>query len=222
MQTITGFVGENRMTYELPAGGISLTGYVARRMHKTELLEEMPALIRLNPLRALAQFGIYVVAAATSFGPARYQPRFDHPGTLISEEDPATGARITVEQLTPDPHYRFTFFAELPGGDTLRGEETIIGTVLTLRGLGMPAPSYYEYTADHWHAIAQGTIYSELSPRLFQPAWIQGFGTLQVSDNGGREGTITLTRSALIRVELNESGGSDEGGESLAFSVQLR
>ena len=81
--------------YELPPGGITLLGYVVRRMHKTEWLLHVPDLIANgNTDEALAYVAMYAIKSSTSFGPAYYQPRFNKTGEEISEPDPATGAQV--------------------------------------------------------------------------------------------------------------------------------
>lgn len=194
------------MDYETPPGGVSLTSYIARRMHKTRLLMEMNT---LSIPEKLAQFAIYAAAAATSWGPARYQPRFDRPGTIIEQPDPETGALIHVEQLERNPHFQFNFKVEMPDGAQVKGQETILGTTVGLRGLGMPAPSFYEYVSadEHYHAIAQGIINSELVPGfLFTSTKVRGYGDLDVSDNQNHSGKLKLTRQAQMIVQITTEG----------------
>jgi len=79
--------------YELPPEGITLLGYVVRRMHKTALLEPMSQMLKEgHTLEALAQVALYATGASTSFGPAYYQPTFNREGDVITEPDPATGS----------------------------------------------------------------------------------------------------------------------------------
>lgn len=198
------FIGKERMGYETPPGGISLTRYITRRMHKTRLLKKIET---LHAPEKLAQFAIYAAAAATSWGPAMYQPRFDRPGTIIEESDPDTGAIIRVEQCERNPHYQFNYTVEMPDGAKITGQESILGTTVGLRGLGMPAPSFYEYLSadEQYHATARGVINSELVPGfLFTSTKVRGYGDLDIADNQGYSGTLRLTRSAEMIIQIVE------------------
>lgn len=211
------FTGPERMNYETPPSGISLTGYIVRRMHKTRLLEDMPELVEKNPLEALARFGMYAAAAGTSYGPAMYQPRFDRPGAPITETDPDTGAEVTVQQGEREPHYTFRYEVRLPDGSRITGEEKILGTTVGLRGLGMPAPSQfmYEHAVHGYQAAANGVIHSELAPGLGR--WrVRGYADLQLEDKLGNRGRLTLDRKGRIEVEL-----SAEDGERFTTFLQL-
>lgn len=212
------FAGEQRMRYEIPPGGISLTGYIVRRLHKTALLDDMVQALPNDPALALAHFGIYCAAAATSWGPAYYQPGFDRPGTARSERDPDTGAQVTVRQLVRDPHYNFAFEITLPDGGTIRGSESITGTTVGVQGLGMPAPSSFEYhSADgSYQAQAVGIITSELAPRLFQMWQVRGYGRLQLSDSHGSRGALELTRQGTITARVTRADG-----KTLTASCQI-
>ena len=203
------FLGKERMAYETPAGGITITGYIVRRMHKTRILEGIENLFADDPLQALEKFGVYALAASTSFGPAMYQPSFDRPGSVISLPDPDTGMAVTVRQLPRDPHYKFAYEVELPQGSKISGEEVITGTTVGLRGLGMPAPSKYflNNATDSYRAEAIGIINSELAPGLGR--WrIRGYGELKVRDNIGNQGVLALSRNGNIKGELISSSGN--------------
>ena len=66
---------DNITRYELPAAGITLLGYVVRRMHKTQWLMSIPALLAENKSdKALAQIAMYAVTSSASFGRAYYHP----------------------------------------------------------------------------------------------------------------------------------------------------
>jgi hypothetical protein len=202
------FTGLERMRYETPDGGITLTGYIVRRLHKTALLDGISAHTAEQPALALLQFGIYVLAAATSWGPALYQPDFGRPGAVVSEADPDTGVVVTVQFVSSSPHYTFHFEARLPDGSLIEGRESITGTTVGLSGLGMPAPSTFTYSSpDGYEASAVGTINSELAPRLFQSWQIRGYGSLQLSDNRGSSGRADLNRAGLIAVEATTPDG---------------
>ena len=127
--------------YELPPAGITLLGYVVRRMHKTRWLMSIPELIAAGKTeQALANIAMYAVTSSTSFGRAYYQPQFNSTGAEISEPDPLTGANVTAKLISTSPHYLITYTATMPNGDIFSGSEEITGTTVGLRGLGMPAP----------------------------------------------------------------------------------
>ena len=209
MTAVLPFTGVERMNYETPPQGITLTGYIVRRMHKTRLLAEMADLVAESPAQALAQFGVYAAAAGTSYGPAMYQPRFDRPGAEVTETDPETGAVVTVHQGKREPHYAFTYEVRLPDGSRIAGEEKILGTTVGLRGLGMPAPSQFEYqhAQDGYRAAANGVINSELAPGLGR--WrVRGYADLQLEDNRGNRGSISLDRKGRIEIEITSEDGA--------------
>jgi hypothetical protein len=175
-------------------------------MHKTHLLVGLDKIIFENSQKALAQFGIYAAAASTSWGPALYQPQFDQPGTTITEEDPTTGAIVTVTQLPRNPHITFKYDVQVPDVGKITGKEEITGTKIGLRGLGMPAPSRYifENSDSSYRAEGIGVIHSELAPGLGR--WkIRGFGDLQLSDNQGNQGSLTINRRGNIFIEIGNS-----------------
>lgn len=200
--------GNRRMQYETPPQGITLTGYIVRRMHKTRLLSDMADLVKSDPRAALAAFGSYAAAAGTSYGPALYQPRFDSPGSVITEVDPETGAVVTVRQHERSPHYTFSYEVRLPDGSRIHGEEKVLGTTVGLRGLGMPAPSSFQFeSADGaYRAFVSGTIHSELAPGLGR--WrVRGYSDLQLEDNQGNRGTLTLDRKGRLHIEILPEAG---------------
>jgi hypothetical protein len=203
--------GLDRMHYETPPGGITITVYIVRRMHKTILLKDIEDTLKTRPEQALALFASYAIASATSWGPALYQPRFDGPGSVISETDLGTGAIVTVTQQPRNPHYTFSYRVQLPGGGLISGGEEITGTTVGLRGLGMPAPSRFEYTNrdETYKAIAIGIINSELAPRIGR--WsIRGYGELSLEDNQGNTGTLKLNRKAEVVIEIHTPSGEVE------------
>lgn len=195
----------NRMDYETPRGGITIGGYVARRLHKTILLKQIPELLADDSARALAQIGLYAAAASTSFGPARYQPGSDAEGTVIESRDPETNALVMV---TVGANLRFDYRVEMDGVGTLSGTETITGTTFGLRGLGMPAPTTFafESATGNYHAKVVGLMTSELAPCL--GAWkIRGYGSFDLSDDSGNRGSLMLERSGQIAVSISASDG---------------
>jgi hypothetical protein len=204
----------DRMDYETPRGGTTIGGYVARRLHKTILLKPIPALLADDSALALAWLGVYTAAASTSFGPARYQPSSDSIGDVIETRDPATNARVTV---TVGANLRFGYRIEMDEVGVLTGEETITGTTIGLRGLGMPAPTTFEYLSDRedYVAEAKGLMTSELVPGF--GTWrIRGHGSFNLSDHRGNRGQVSLDRSGhLVAAITARDGRSVELVESL-------
>jgi hypothetical protein len=206
MSKATPVFSENRMDYETPQGGITLGGYVARRLHKTRLLAPVAELITSDRARALAQIALYAAAASTSFGAARYQPAGDDVGAVIETTDPDTGARVTV---TCERHLRFSYRVEMEGVGVMTGSETITGTTVGLRGLGMPAPTTFGFVAEQgdYRADLVGIITSELAPRV--GTWrIRGYGALDLSDNAGNRGRLSLDRTGLAFVSVTARDGN--------------
>ena len=107
--------------YELPPEGITLLGYVVRRMHKTEWLAKVPALLAEGQTaKALECAAVYAVTSSTSFGRAYYQPQFNSVGEVLSEADPVTGAMITARLNISSP-YNSSSEAVMPNHDIFRG-----------------------------------------------------------------------------------------------------
>jgi len=196
---------KTRMQYETPREGITIGGYVARRLHKTALLKPVPELLKNDSARALAQIALYAAAASTSFGPAMYQPDSDPVGAVIETRDPETDARVTV---TCEGDLRFSSHVEMDGVGALSGEETITGTTVGLRGLGMPAPTTFAFTAEQgdYRADIIGIVTSELAPGF--GSWkIRGFGALDLSDSAGNRGRLSLNRSGLVFISIATRDG---------------
>lgn len=203
-----------RMEYETPREGITISGYVARRLHKTVLLKPVANLLKQDSARALAQIAIYAAAASTSFGPAMYQPNSDPVGTVIDTTDPETNARVTVKY---EGNLRFSYRVEMENIGVLEGAEIIKGTTVGLRGLGMPAPTTFKFSAEQgeYHADMAGLITSELGPGLRR--WnIRGYGSLDASDNLGNRCNLSLDRSGMIVVSI-----SSVDGRSLVIKERL-
>jgi hypothetical protein len=193
------------MRYELPPEGISLLGYVVRRMHKTELLAKIPALLEDGKTaQALETVATYAVTSSTSFGRAYYQPRFDRAGESVEENDPATGARVRATLESVSPHYHITYQVDMPNGDIFSGTENITGTTVGLRGLGMPAPSKFNFKSGEYSADITGVLTSELVLSLFGNTKIRAYGFLNFSDNAGNTGKLTLDRKKNIKIEITE------------------
>jgi len=192
--------------YELPPEGISLLGYIVRRMHKTEWLTEVPALLAAGSgAAALEKVGMYAVACSTSYGRAYYQPRFNRVGESVEEQDPATGATVRATLESDSPHYDIRYSATLPNGDTFSGGEQITGTTVGLRGLGMPAPSRFQFTSQsgEYQAALMGLITSELALSLLGRTRIRAYGFLDLNDNLGNTGRLEFNRAGQVSVRIN-------------------
>jgi hypothetical protein len=207
--------------YELPPDGITLVGYVVRRMHKTVLLTPVPALVGSGQTaEALAQVALYAAGASASFGPAFYQPEFNPVGDEIAEPDPATGAVVTARLESRSPHYRISYSVEMPDGSRFSGSEEITGTTVSLRGLGMPAPSLFKYNAagGTYAAKLAGLITSELIPGLFSRSRIRAHGALDLQDDAGNTGRLELARNGQARVSVTRPDG-DVTTRHMSFAV---
>jgi len=206
--------------YELPSEGITLLGYVVRRMHKTQWLTSVHALIAENKSSdALAQVAMYAVTSSTSFGRAYYQPQFNSAGAEISETDPMTGAMVTAKLVSTSPHYLITYTATMPNGDNFSGSEEITGTTVGLRGLGMPAPSKFNFKSGNYSADLTGILTSELALSLIGRTRIRAYGFLNFNDNAGNTGKLTVDRNNKIDLEVN--GRKLQASHAFAVQGQL-
>jgi hypothetical protein len=210
--------------YELPEGGTSLLGYVVRRMHKTALLES--AIQHLEAGRraeALLDVALYAAASSTSFGPAYYQPAFNAVGDEVSEPDPATGATVSAALVSRSPHYDIRTQVRLKNGARFDGREKILGTTVGVRGLGMPAPSQFEFaTAEDAYVVRlTGTLTSELALGLFRGTRIRAYGSLEFGDTAGGHGTLTLDRSGRAHASVEAAGESRERTVDLSTSPSV-
>lgn len=197
-------MSDNITRYELPPAGISLLGYVVRRMHKTQYLMTIPTLIAENKSSdALAQVAMYAVTSSTSFGRAYYQPQFNSAGAEIAEADPVTGALVTAKLVSTSPHYLITFTVAMPNGDVFSGSEEITGTTVGLRGLGMPAPSKFNFKSGNYTAELTGILTSELALSLIGRTRIRAYGFLNFNDNANNTGKLTIDRNNKIDLEIN-------------------
>lgn len=193
------------LRYELPPEGITLLGYVIRRMHKTEwLVKASDALEQEETAAALEASAIYAIASATSFGRAYYQPQFNRAGEAIQENDPHTGAMVAAKLESASPVYHITYNAVLNSGETFEGSEKILGTTIGLRGLGMPAPSKFIFKAAGYEAEFTGTITSELALSLFGNTKIRAYGSLDFKDNAGNAGHLDLNRQGSVTLKIND------------------
>lgn len=191
--------------YELPPEGITLLGYVVRRMHKTEWLQHVPDLIASgNTDEALACVAMYAVRSSTSFGPAYYQPRFNSAGEEVSELDPATGALVHAKLESSSPTYKISYSAALNDDILFTGSEEIQGTTIGLRGLGMPAPSRFHFQSGGYTADLTGILTSELALSLIGRTRIRAYGFLNFQDSAGNTGRLELDRENNIKLTINE------------------
>ncbi|HAH16567.1 MAG: hypothetical protein EBQ56_11575 [Proteobacteria bacterium] len=185
--------------YELPEEGISLLGYVVRRMHKTRWLMPVSTMVASGQSQeALAHVAVYAMLSSTSYGRAGYQPSFNRAGDVESEADPVTGASVTARVVALRPRIAIDYDAVLTGGETFSGSEEILGTTFGLRGLGMAAPSRFTFTAPGYSASLDGTITSELTLAIFGGTRVRGYGSLAMSDSTGNRGEITIDRDQKI------------------------
>ncbi len=195
---------DNIMRYELPAAGITLLGYVVRRMHKTKWLMSVPELLAENKSAdALAQIAMYAVTSSTSFGRAYYQPQFNSKGAEITEADPQTGAVVTAKLVSTSPSYFITYTAAMPNGDLFSGSEEITGTTVGLRGLGMPAPSKFNFKSGDYVTELTGLLTSELALSLIGRTRIRAYGFLNFNDNKNNTGKLSIDRNEHINLEVN-------------------
>lgn len=196
--------------YELPPEGTTLLGYIVRRMHKTEwLAKAAEALKEKQTVKSLEYASVYAVASSTSFGRAYYQPNFDREDDNVIEADPVTGAIVAAKLESTSPHYKISYQAIMPNNDTFKGSETITGTTIGLRGLGMPAPSKFEFTSGEYKAEFDGLITSELALSLLRNTRIRAYGFLNIKDNHGNTGRLELDRTGDISIKINERFASE-------------
>lgn len=208
--------------YELPPEGITLLGYIVRRMHKTEWLNKATALLAEGQTAAaLEHAAVYAASSSTSYGYAYYQPQFNRTGEVISEPDPVTGALVTARLNSSSP-YNISYEAILPNRAAFRGSETITGTTVGLRGLGMPAPSNFTFTSGTYTAEFSGILTSELALSLFGKTRIRAYGFLNLKDNAGNAGRLDLNRAGDITIQLNDTPATHHAITKIAWlNVQL-
>jgi hypothetical protein len=210
-------MSDTETRYELPTTGITLLGYVVRRMHKTQLLTSVPELIVAGKTdEALAQVAMYAVTSSTSFGRAFYQPQFDSVGAEVSEADPQTGAVVKAKLEANSPTYQISYSATMSNGDVFSGREEITGTTVGLRGLGMPAPSKFHFKSGEYSVELTGVLTSELALSLIGRTRIRAYGFLNFSDNAGNTGKLNLNRSGKIEMKVNNKDFDLSMGPSLA------
>lgn len=206
--------------YELPTAGITLLGYIVRRMHKTQWLMSIPELISAGKSEeTLAQIAMYAVTSSTSFGLAYYQPQFNSAGSQVSEADPITGAVVTAKLVSTSPHYSITYTVAMPNDDVFSGREEITGTTVGLRGLGMPAPSKFNFKSGNYTADLTGLLTSELTLSLIGQTRIRAYGFLNFNDNKDNIGKLTIDRNNKIDLEVN--GGKMQTPHTFSVQGQL-
>ena len=208
--------------YELPPEGITLLGYVVRRMHKTEWLAKIPALlIEGQTAKALEHTAVYAASSSTSYGRAYYQPQFNRVGEVLSEADPVTGAMVTARLDSSSP-YNISYEAVMPNHDTFRGSETITGTTVGLRGLGMPAPSKFTFTSGDYTAEFSGILTSELALSLFGNTKIRAYGFLNLKDSAGNTGRLDINRTGDMTIQINDLPASNHSITKITWmNIQL-
>lgn len=190
--------------YELPPQGISLLGYIVRRMHKTQWLMPVPMLIAGSHTEAaLAHVAMYTVTASTSYGRAYYQPRFNREGETLSEPDPDTGIVVSATLTSSSPTYKISYTVKLPHGSSFTGSEEIQGTTIGLRGLGMPAPSRFSFQSSDYAVQLSGVLTSELVLSLIGRTRIRAYGFLNFNDNCNNAGTLKVDRQQTIELQVN-------------------
>ena len=204
--------------YELPPEGISLLGYIVRRMHKTDWLAKVPqALAEKQTVKALEYAAVYAATSSTSFGRAYYQPQFNRAGETVREADPVTSAMITAKLDSTSPHYNISYQTVMPNGDIFKGSESITGTTVGFRGLGMPAPSKFTFTSGGYTAEFSGIITSELALSLVGNTRIRAYGFLDIKDNQGNTGRLELNRAGDISVKINNERAVSHSIEKITW-----
>ena len=204
--------------YELPPEGISLLGYIVRRMHKTDWLTKANSALKdKESSKALEYAAVYAATSSTSFGRAYYQPQFNRTGETVREADPATGAMITAKLESTSPHYNISYQTVMPNGDIFKGSETITGTTVGFRGLGMPAPSKFTFISGGYTAEFSGVITSELALSLVGNTRIRAYGSLDIKDNQGNTGRLELNRAGDISVKINNERAVSHSIEKITW-----
>jgi hypothetical protein len=209
---------KNVTRYELPPAGISLLGYIVRRMHKTEWLVPVPMLVASDhTAEALAHIAMYAVSASTSYGRAYYQPRFNREGETVSEPDPETGIPVSGTLTASSPLYKISYIAKLPHGSSFSGSEEIQGTTIGVRGLGMPAPSRFNFQSGDYSVQLTGVFTSELALSLIGRTRIRAYGFLNFNDNCNNTGTLEIDRNQKIELQINGAACS----VTLPYQVEM-
>jgi hypothetical protein len=204
------FVEGSFTQYELPPEGISLLGYVVRRLHKTELLASVPDLLHQeNIMPALFAVAHYTAASSVTFGKLYYEPRRDRPGSIRTENDPHTGAAVTAVLESSSPDICLAYDVSLPSGACFHGRETNSDASVSLRGWVHTVICQFQFhhPATNYTATINGNILREIVPHLAGPWHIRAHGSLELSDSYGHAGRLILQRNATVNVLLTSPTG---------------
>ena len=196
--------------YELPPEGISRLGYIVRRMHKTASLTNMTQFLQLGDFaNALYHIAVYAASAAASFGKVYYEPSLDEVGTTITEDDPQTGALVSATLVKNEEQEFYRHMVQLPEGDMFSGCEKSERGKMSFRGWIHPAKAQYQFTSadEGYHAKLEGEITREIVPRLAGPWHGRAHGFLQMKDNKGNVGRVTLNSAAQAIVTISSGCG---------------
>lgn len=211
--------GDARGPYE--THGTSFLQYLARRAAKTRALLPLATLLREQRAGgpeyagALACFAYYVATASTSFGAGYQQPSFTNDRT-VEERDRETNALISATNTGVDREIAATLRATLPKVGLYESSERILATRVSLRGLGMPAPSIFSFEIDAsgrraglaaWRGTARGTITTELAPS-FRGSRVRAYGSLDLHGSDGSRGRAEITRDGKVKIEVRDPLGN--------------
>ena len=210
--------GDKRAAYE--THGTSFLQYLARRAAKSRILLPLRDLLAVKRrggpeyAAALACFAYFVTAAATSYGAGYQQPNFTSE-RIAEERDRETNALISATNTGANREIAATLRASLPKIGVYESSERILGTTVSLRGLGMPAPSIFSFEVDAsgrraglaaWRGTARGTITTELAPSL-RGTTVRAYGSLALRDDAGSTGKATLNREGLVSITVTDRSG---------------
>jgi hypothetical protein len=211
--------GDARAPYE--THGTTFLQYLARRAAKTRVL--LPLATLLHEQRAggpeyagaLACFAYYVVAASTSYGVGYQQPNFTNE-RIAEERDRETNTIISATSTGTNREIAATLRATLPKIGLYESSERILGTRVSLRGLGMPAPSTFAFEVDAsgrraglaaWRGTARGTVTTELAPS-FSGSRVRAYGALDLHGSDGSRGRAEITRDGRVKIEVRDPFGT--------------
>lgn len=196
--------------YELPPEGISLLGYVVRRLHKTELLASVPHLLSQgNVMSALLAIAHYTAASSVTFGKLYYEPRRDRPGTIRTENDPQTGAQVTAVLESSSPDICLAYDVNLLSGGFFHGRETNSDASVSLRGWVHTVACQFQFhhPDPQYTATISGNILREIVPHLAGPWHIRAHGSLELTDSHGHTGRLILQRNGTANLLLSSPTG---------------
>ena len=211
--------GDARAPYE--THGTTFLQYLARRAAKTRVLLPLATLLREQRAGgpeyagALACFAYFVTAAATSYGAGYQQPNFTSE-RIAEERDRETNALISATNTGANREIAATLRASLPKIGVYESSERILGTTVSLRGLGMPAPSIFSFEVDAsgrraglaaWRGTARGTITTELAPS-FSGSRVRGYGSLDLHGSDESRGRAEITRDGRVKIEVRDPFGA--------------